>query len=82
MPVLQEGKRGRRSRKLDNLRLTSWNVGSLTSKSIELVKALHRHNISIACIQEIQWVGAKAKEIDGFKLWYSGFKRTQMELGF
>ena len=53
---------------LINVRLASWNIGSLTGKSIELVRILHRRRISIACVQETRWVGAKAKEIDGFKL--------------
>jgi len=56
--------------------LASWNIERFTVKSIELVKALHRHKVSVACIQETKWVGAKAKEIDGYKLWYSGFKRA------
>ena len=72
--------RFRRS-KLANVRLASWNIGSLTGKSIELVKILLKRRISIACIQETRWVGAKAKEIDGFKLWYSGFKRTTNGVG-
>ena len=50
------------------MRLASWNIKTHTAKSIELVKTLNRHNISIACIQETKWMGAKAKEIDGFKL--------------
>jgi len=67
---------------LDNLRLTSWNIGSLTGKSMELVKALHRHNISIAYIQETKWVGAKAKEIDGLSCGIQALREPQMELGF
>ena len=63
------GKWVRRRSELVNVCLASWNIGSLTGKSIELIKALHRRKISIACIQETKWVGAKAKEIDGFKLW-------------
>ena len=63
------------------MRLASWNIGSLTGKSIELVKVLHRGRISTACIQETKWVGAKVKEIDGFKLWYSGVKRTTNGVG-
>jgi len=50
-------------------------------KSIELVKALHRQKISIACIQETNWAGAKAKEIDGYKLWYSGLTRAKNGVG-
>ena len=75
------GSRVRRRREIVNVRLASWNIGSLTRKSIELVKILHRRRISIACVQETRWVGAKAKEIDGFKLWYSGVKRTTNGVG-
>ena len=57
------------------------NIGSLIGKYIELVKALHWCKISVACIQETKWVGAKAKEIDGYKLWYSGFKKTTNGVG-
>jgi len=74
-------KRVRRRSEFVNLRLALWNIGSLTSKSIELVKALHRRKISITCIQETKWVGAKAMEIDGYKLWYSSFKRTTNGVG-
>jgi len=35
------GKWVRRRSVLDNLRLASWNIGSFTGKSIELVKAFH-----------------------------------------
>jgi len=75
------GKRVRRRSELVDVRLTSYNIRSLIGKSIELVKILHRRRISIACIQETRWVGAKAKEIDGFKLWYSGVKRTTNGVG-
>ena len=49
---------------LDRLHFTSWNIGTLSSKSIELVKALHRCKVNITCIQETKWVGAKAYKID------------------
>jgi len=75
------GIRVRRRSDLVNMRLASWNIGSLTGKSIELVKVLHRSWINVACIQETKWVGAKVKEIDGFKLWYSGVKRTTNGVG-
>ena len=35
---------------LRKVRLASWNIGSLTGKSIELVKSLRRRKISIACV--------------------------------
>ena len=66
----------------NRLRFTSWNVGTLTSKSIELVQALHRHKVNKACIQETKWVGVKAREIDGYKLWYLGVQELEMGLIF
>ena len=39
------GNRVRRRRELVKVRLTSWNIGSLTEKSIELVKILHKRRI-------------------------------------
>ena len=65
-------KRGKKGMGINKLRLASWNVGTLTSKSIELVQALHRRKVSTPCIQETKWLGAKACEIDDYKLWYSG----------
>jgi len=76
------GKQVRRRRELVNVRLASWNIGSLMGKYIELVKALHRRKISIACVQKTKWVGAKAKEIDGFKLCIQVSREPQMELAF
>ena len=66
---------------LRKVRLASWNIGSLTGKSIELVKSLRRRKISIACVQETKWVGAKAREIDGYKLWYSGSIKAKNGVG-
>ncbi|KAG5593704.1 hypothetical protein H5410_034936 [Solanum commersonii] len=38
------------------LRVGSWNIGSLTGKSVELVKILKKRRINIACVQETKWV--------------------------
>ena len=40
-----------------------------------------RHKISIACVQETKWVGAKAREVDGYKLWYSGSSKARNGVG-
>jgi len=37
--------------------------------------------MNIACIQETKWVGAKACEINGYKLWYSGGTRPRNGVG-
>ncbi|KAG5615096.1 hypothetical protein H5410_014920, partial [Solanum commersonii] len=64
-----------------NLRVGSWNIGSLTGKSIELVKILKKRKINIACVQETRWVGAKARVVDWFKLWYLGGSRDRNGVG-
>nr|XP_016508532.1 PREDICTED: craniofacial development protein 2-like [Nicotiana tabacum] len=58
------------------LRIGSWNIGTLTGKSIELAKILQKRKVNIACVQKTRWVGSKARNADGYKLWYSrGVKR-------
>ncbi|CAH9115852.1 unnamed protein product [Cuscuta epithymum] len=65
------------------LRFGTWNVGSLTGRSSEVVEVMRRRNISIMCVQETKWVGEKAREINpgGFKLWYSGRDKTRNGVG-
>ncbi|KAF3631922.1 ATP-dependent RNA helicase A-like protein [Capsicum annuum] len=63
------------------LRVGSWNIGTLQGKSIELVKILSKRRINIACIQETKWVGSKARDMDGYKLWYSGSDRRRNGVG-
>nr|XP_009631337.1 craniofacial development protein 2-like [Nicotiana tomentosiformis] len=63
------------------LRVGSWNIGTLTGKYIELVKILKKRKINIACVQETKWVGTKARDVDGFKLWYSGGSRKRIGVG-
>ncbi|KAG5604170.1 hypothetical protein H5410_025662 [Solanum commersonii] len=50
-------------------------------KSIELVKILKKRKINIAYVQETRWVGAKARVVDEFKLWYSGGSRDRNGVG-
>ncbi|XP_055830866.1 uncharacterized protein LOC129899892 [Solanum dulcamara] len=63
------------------LRVGSWNIGTLSGKSIELVKILKKRKINIACVQETKWVGPKAKKVDGYKLWFSGKSRFKNVVG-
>ncbi|GKD73213.1 craniofacial development protein 2-like protein [Tanacetum coccineum] len=44
----------------------------MTSKLFALSDALGRHKVDIACLQETKWKGSRAKEGNGYKLWYSG----------
>ena len=75
------GRGSPRGRNRFRVRFGSWNMGTLTGKSIELVKILKSRKVNIACIQETKWVGNKAREIDGFKLWYSGASRSKNGVG-
>ncbi|PHU09306.1 Endoribonuclease Dicer -like protein 3a [Capsicum chinense] len=61
----------------------SGGVGARDSsgKSIELVKILRKRRINITCMQETKWVGSKARDVDGYKLWYSGSERRRNGVG-
>lgn len=56
------------------LKVESWNIGTLHSKSIKVVKIL-RKKISINFVQETKCVMSKTKDIDRYKLWYSSSVR-------
>ena len=63
------------------LRLGSWNVGTLTGKLLELGDALTRRRIDIACFQETKWTGESTREVNGYKLWYSGAPSARNGVG-
>nr|GEU82042.1 retrovirus-related Pol polyprotein LINE-1 [Tanacetum cinerariifolium] len=63
------------------IRVGSWNVGSLTSKLFELSDTLGRHKVDIACFQETKWKGSRAREGNGYKLWYSGSSTARNGVG-
>ena len=65
----------------DRLSIGSWNIGTLQGKSIELVKILRKRRINSACVQETKWAGSKARDVDGYKLWYSGSDRRRNGVG-
>jgi len=58
--------------------LASWNIGSLTSRLVELVDVMIRRNISILCVKETKWVSEKVRIIEpwGYKLWYTGREKS------
>ncbi|XP_070003078.1 uncharacterized protein [Nicotiana sylvestris] len=67
-----QGWEGKGGKKASRLRIGSWNIRTLTGKSIELGKILQKRKINIACVQETRWKGTRARDVDGYKLWYSG----------
>ncbi|GKD61813.1 craniofacial development protein 2, partial [Tanacetum coccineum] len=50
-------------------------------KLLELVDALERHKVDIACFQETKWKGSSNREGNGYKLWYSGSSTTKNGVG-
>ncbi|XP_070028994.1 uncharacterized protein [Nicotiana sylvestris] len=46
------------------MRVGSWNIGTLTRKTVELAKILEKRRINIACVQETRWLGDKARDVD------------------
>nr|XP_016469019.1 PREDICTED: craniofacial development protein 2-like [Nicotiana tabacum] len=50
-------------------------------KSIELAKILQKKKVNIACVQDTRWVGSKARDADGYKLWYFGVMKSKNGVG-
>ncbi|KAL5153310.1 Craniofacial development protein 2 [Glycine soja] len=65
------------------IRFGTWNIDTLTGKSMEIVDVMVRRKINFMCLQETKWTGEKAKELDnsGFKLWYTGKIRSRNGVG-
>ena len=71
--IAQRKKRREQRKFIIPLALTSLNVGTLTGKGAELVDLMKRRKISILCLQETRWKGAKAREMRReYKLYYNG----------
>ncbi|GJV63072.1 retrovirus-related pol polyprotein LINE-1 [Tanacetum coccineum] len=77
----RETRRDNRVAAFRRIRVGSWNVGSLTGKRLELVDALARHKVDIACFQETKWKGSSNIEGNGYKLWYSGSPTAKNRVG-
>ncbi|XP_019251384.1 PREDICTED: craniofacial development protein 2-like [Nicotiana attenuata] len=50
-------------------------------KSIELAKIVQKRKVNIACVQETRWAGSKARNVVGYKLWYSGVVKGKNGVG-
>ncbi|GKB80816.1 leucine--tRNA ligase [Tanacetum coccineum] len=96
-PCPREGAGGYRGSRRDSrlassrkIRVGSWNVGTLTGKFLELVDALKRKKVDIACFQETKWKGSRNTVIERetcnregnlYKLWYSGSTTARNGVG-
>jgi exonuclease III len=65
-----------------NVKIGSWNVGSMTGRGRELVEVCKRRNIGILCVQETKWTGKSARELgEGIKIHYSGEQSSRNGMG-
>ncbi|ESN95639.1 hypothetical protein HELRODRAFT_150089, partial [Helobdella robusta] len=55
-------------------RFGTWNVGTLTGRSLEVVKKLQRRVVDVAALQEIRWKGEGTRFVGDkggrYKLWW------------
>ncbi|XP_071740334.1 uncharacterized protein [Rutidosis leptorrhynchoides] len=63
------------------IRVGSWNVGSLMSKSRELIETLLKSKVDILCVQETRWKGEEAVDIGDYKLGFSGSRVARNGVG-
>lgn len=60
------------------MRIATWNVGSMTRRSLELEDVMRRRRIDVMCVQETKWsnLGNKARFLDfkskDYKIYYHG----------
>ena len=55
------------------MRFLTVNIGTMTDNGREIANMLKRRRVSIACVQEPKWKGAKAKQIvERYKMYYFG----------
>lgn len=67
---------------MSEVRIATWNIGTMTGRSAELSSILERRRINICCVQETRWKGAKSRQIGkGFKLIYNGKENTRNGVG-
>ncbi|ESN92893.1 hypothetical protein HELRODRAFT_165025 [Helobdella robusta] len=55
---------------------STWNVGTLTGRSLEVVEELQRRMVDVAALQEIRWKGEGTRFVEAkggrYKLWWKG----------
>ncbi|XP_070013886.1 uncharacterized protein [Nicotiana sylvestris] len=60
-------------------------LAKVFEKYIDLIfepaKILQKRKVNIACVRETRWAGSKARNVDGYKLWYSGVVRGKNGVG-
>ena len=73
-----------RTKKLARIRVRflTVNIGTVTGKSREVAEMLKRRRVEIACVQETNWKGNKARKLgEGYTLYFSGASTTRNGVG-
>jgi len=69
----------------DCIRFATWNIGTMSGKSAELVETLHRRKTDVCCVQETRWTGAgvrvMGKGTSGYKFLWQGCKDGNAGVG-
>ena len=85
--VLQRGRAGmacQRSKSQD-VRIATWNVSSMVSRSGEVVDTLHRRKIDFCCAQETRWKGESARMLGAngrrYKFFWQGCNKGTAGVG-
>ncbi|XP_063586290.1 craniofacial development protein 2-like [Penaeus indicus] len=73
MRGLPHQERVRPKKLVQNLRIGTLNVGTMTGRYRDMVNLMIERRVDVLCVQETRWTRNKAKELgEGFKLIYGG----------
>jgi len=62
----------------DCIRFATWNIGTMSGRSAEVVETLHRRKIYVSSVQETRWTG---KRVMGYKFFWQGCKDGNAGVG-
>lgn len=64
------------------VRLVTWNIGTMMSKTMKLADVMRRRTEDIVCLKETKWKGGKTTKLgEGYKLFYLGGDGTRNVVG-
>ena len=70
----------------DCIRFATWNIGTMSCRSAEVVETLHRRKIDVCCIQETRWTGSgtrvMGKSMSRYKFFWRGCNDGNAGVGF
>ena len=73
--------RGRVQVMQEKIKVATWNVGTLTGRSGEVVRVLEKRRVDLCCLQETRWKGEGTKKLGGYKLFWKGVEQGNAAVG-